>query len=143
MAFQFEIVTPEKVVYKDEVDEVIANTTEGQVGILQNHVRLLTKLVPGELILKKGSHISHMAVLGGFLEVGDNKATILADYAVRAEDIEVAKAQEAQKRAQAAMKEKATDRDYRIAEAELQKAILELNVANRRRGHTSKLPTSS
>jgi F-type H+-transporting ATPase subunit epsilon len=133
MAFQFEIVTPEKVVYKDDVDEILVNTQEGQIGVLQNHVRLLTKLVPGELTIKKGSHTQHLAITGGFLEVGDNKATILADYAIRAEDIEVAKAQEAQKRAEQAMKEKSTDRDFRVAEAELQKAILELSVARKRR----------
>lgn len=138
MAFQLEIVTPEKVVYKEDVDEIIVNTQEGQIGVLQNHVRLLTKLIPGELTIRKGSHSQHLAVTGGFLEVGDNKATILADYAVRAEDIEVAKAQEAQRRAEHAMKEKASDKDLRIAEAELQKAILELGVARKRKLNTGK-----
>ncbi|OGH06043.1 MAG: ATP synthase F1 subunit epsilon [Candidatus Levybacteria bacterium RBG_16_35_11] len=133
MAFQFEIVTPEKIVFKDEVDEILVNTEQGQIGVLQNHVSLLTRLVPGELTIKKGPRTQHLAVSGGFLEVGDNKATILADYALRAEDIEVAKAQEAQKRAERAMKEKASEHDLRIAEAELQKAILELNVARKRR----------
>jgi F-type H+-transporting ATPase subunit epsilon len=133
MAFHFEIVTPEKVVYKDDVDEILVNTEEGQIGILPNHVRLLSKLVPGELTIKKGSHLQNLAVLGGFLEVGDNKAVILADYAVHAEDIDTAKAQEAQKRAEQTMKEKSSDRDLRIAEAELQKSILELSVARKRR----------
>ncbi len=133
MAFQFEIVTPEKVIYKEDVDEILVKTVEGEIGVLQNHVRLLTKLVSGELTVKKGLHILHLAITGGFLEVGDNRATILADYAVRAEDIEVAKAQEAQRRAEAAMKEKVSEHDFRIAEAQLQKAILELSVDRRRR----------
>jgi F-type H+-transporting ATPase subunit epsilon len=141
MAFQFEIVTPEKVVYKDDVEEILVNTTEGQIGILSNHVRLLTKLVPGELIIKKGAHTQRLAVLGGFLEVGDNKASILADYAVRAEEIEVAKALDAQKRAEQAMKDKSTDQEFRVAEAELQKAILQLDVARKYKIHPGK-PTT-
>lgn len=139
MSFVLEIVTPEKVIYKDEVDEAIVNTVEGQIGILKNHVRLLTKLVPSELTVKKGSSIQHMVVFGGFLEVGDNKATILADYAIRAEEIEIAKAEEAQRKAEQTMKEKASEHDFRIAEAELQKAILQLNVARKRRTITPKV----
>jgi len=139
MPFHLQIVTPEKIVYDDDVDEIIVETVEGQIGILANHARLLSKLVPGELTIKKGTHLQHLAATGGFLEIGDNKATILADYAVRAEDIEVAKAQEAQKRAEQAMKEKSTDRDFRIAEAELQKAILQLNVAKKRRLQSGKI----
>lgn len=133
MSFHLQIVTPEKIVYDDDIDEILVETVEGQIGILQNHVRLLTKLVPGELTIKKGTHSQHLAATGGFLEVGDNKATILADYAIRAEDIEVAKAEEARKRAEQAMKEKTSDKDFRVAEAELQKAIMELNVARKRK----------
>jgi len=138
MAFHFEIVTPEKIVYKDDVDEILVNTQEGQIGILPNHVRLLTKLVSSELTIKKASHTQHLAVTGGFLEVGDNKATILADYAIRAEDIDAARAQEAQRKAEQAMKEKSSDKDLRIAEAELQKSILELSVSRKRRTHLGK-----
>jgi F-type H+-transporting ATPase subunit epsilon len=138
MTFLLEIVTPEKVVYKDEVDEILANTEQGQIGILPNHTRLLTKLIPGELTIKKGNQKIHLAVNGGFMEVGNNKVSILADYAIRADDIEVAKAQEAQKRAEQAMKDKSSGNDLRVAEAELKKAILELNVVRKRKLHQGK-----
>lgn len=131
MALQLEIVTPEKVVFKSEVDEVIAPTVNGQVGILPNHIGLLTKIIPGEVIIKKGSTQHLLAITGGFLEVSGNNVNILADYAVRAEDVEVARAQEAQKRAEKLMQEKKTEKDFKIAQAELIKSILELRVADK------------
>ncbi|MCL4418558.1 F0F1 ATP synthase subunit epsilon [Patescibacteria group bacterium] len=131
MSLYLEIITPEKVVYKDEVDEVIAQTVNGQIGILPNHVGLLTKIIPGELIIRKGSAQSYLAITGGFLEVSNNKISVLADYAIRAEDIEVARASEAQKKAEKLMEEKLTDKDFKVAQADLLKAILELRVANK------------
>ncbi|MCL5439043.1 MAG: ATP synthase F1 subunit epsilon [Patescibacteria group bacterium] len=136
MNLTLEIITPEKIVYKDEVNEIIVETVDGQIGILPNHVGLLTQIVPGELIIKKGSSTQFLAITGGFLEVIKNKATILADYAVRSEEIEVVKAIEAQKRAEQSVKEakeKAIERDFAIAESELRRAILELKVAQKRR----------
>ena len=131
MNLLLEIITPEKVVYKDEVSEVVAPTVNGEIAILPNHVSLLTQINPGELIIKKGTTQQYLAITGGFLEVADNKISILADYAIRAQDIEVAKATEAKKRAERVMSEKATDNELRIAQAEMIKAILELKVATR------------
>ena len=99
MNLTLEIITPEKVVYKNEIDELVAPTVNGQIAILPNHVGLITKIIPGELIIRKANSQQAVAVTGGFLEVAKNHISILADYAIRAEDIEVAKAQEAQKRA--------------------------------------------
>lgn len=130
-----EIITPEKVVYQDEVDEIIAPTVTGQIGILPHHVNLLTKIEAGELIVKKGKTVQHLAITGGFLEVVNNKVSVLADYAVRSEEIEVEKALEAQKRAESLMKqakEKTSEKDFAIAQSELRKAILELKVARRK-----------
>lgn len=128
-----EVITPEKVVYKEEVDEVVVPTDNGQIAILPHHVNLVTRITPGEMIVKKGKTEQYVAITGGFLEVANNQISILAEYAVRAEDVEVAKAQEAQKRAEHLMKEKATDKDFRMAEAELQKALLQLKVATRKK----------
>lgn len=131
-----EIATPEKIVYQNEVDEVIVPTINGQITILPNHINLLTKIEPGELTIKKGKATEFLAITGGFLEVVKNKITILADYAVHSEEIEAAKALEAQKRAQELMKqakERASQKDFALAEAELRKAILELKVVNKRR----------
>lgn len=126
-----EIITPEKVVYKDEVNEVIAPTVNGEIAILPNHINLLTQINPGELIVKKGSINQFLAITGGFLEVNNNKISIVANYAVKAQDIEIAQAQEAKKAAEKVMSEKATDNEMKIAQGELIKAILELKVATR------------
>lgn len=133
---QLEIVTPEKVTYTGEVDEIVINTADGQIGILPHHVNLFTKVMPGEVTLKIDGKDSFLAITGGFLEVSNNKVTILADYAVHAEDIDVDKAVEAQKRAEEILKKKKegiSEQDFASAQGELGRAILELHVANRRR----------
>lgn len=128
-----EIITPEKVVYKDEVSEIVAPTVDGEIAILPNHINLLTQINPGELIIKKGTNQQYLAITGGFLEVNNNKISILAEYAVKAQDIEVARAMEAKKRAEKVMSEKSTDHELRVAQAEMIKAILELKVATKHR----------
>jgi F-type H+-transporting ATPase subunit epsilon len=131
MNLLLEIITPEKVIYKDEVNEVVVPTVNGEIAILPNHINLLTQVNPGELIIKKGDAKAYMAITGGFLEVQNNKISILAEYAVKAQDIEVARAIEAKKRAEKVMSEKSTDNELRIAQAEMIKAILELRVATK------------
>lgn len=131
MNLLLEIITPEKVIYKDEVSEVIVPTVDGEIAILPLHVNLLTQVNPGELIIKKGSSYQSLAITGGFLEVQSNKVSIVAEYAVKAQDIEVARAMEAKKRAEKVMSEKSTDNEQRIAQAEMIKAILELKVATK------------
>lgn len=130
---QLTIITPIESVLSDDVDQVTLPTETGEITILPNHVPLLSKVKPGEMIIKKNNKSSFFAITGGFLEMKDNKITILADYAVRAEDIEVAKAKEAQERAERAMKEKVSGRDFAKIEAQLTRALLELQVAKRRR----------
>lgn len=145
MTFNLEIISPEKVVYKDDVEEVILPTTGGQLTILPNHVALLTQVSPGEIVVKKGGRASYMAVNRGFLEVNNNNVSILADYAVRSEDVEVGKAIEAQKRAEKIMKEsseKVSKKDFALAQAEFLRSILELKVASRRRRITQ-MPTNT
>lgn len=130
------IITPQKVVLEDEADEIIAPTTTGQITILPKHIGLLTKIEPGELIIKKGKTIDSFAITGGILEVSQNKVTVLADYAVHSKEIEIAKAIEAQKRAEQLMKqakEKESEKDFVLAETELRRALLELKVGQKRR----------
>lgn len=131
MNLLLEIITPEKVVLKDEVDEVIVPTITGEIAILPNHAQLLTRINPGELIIRKNGKDQSFAILGGFLEIINNHISVLADYAVRAEDIEIAKVQEAQERARQKMKQKATEKEFRVAEAELRKSLLQLKVARK------------
>ena len=136
MTFNFEIISPQKVVYKEEVDEVIIPTTAGQITILPNHAALISEVSSGEIIVKKNGKQYYMAISGGFLDVNNNNVSILADYAVRSEEIEVAHAIEAQKRAERIMKqtsERTSQKDFALAEGELRRSLLELKVASRRR----------
>ncbi len=76
---QLEIITPEKTVLKEEIDEVVVNTTNGQIAILPGHINLLTTLVPGEMTIKAKGKETYLAVTGGFLEVQNNTVSVLAD----------------------------------------------------------------
>lgn len=133
MTFSFEIVTPEKTVFKDTISEVIVPSVSGELSILPNHASLVTQITPGELTIKKDGKEYYLAVTGGFLEVHNNIVTLLADYAVRSEEIEIAKVEEAQKKAEKAMMEKVSDQDFALAESQFKRTIIELKVANKRR----------
>ena len=137
MNLLLEIITPVKTVYKDEISEVVVPTVNGEITILPNHINLLTQVNPGELIIKKSGTAQYLAITGGFLEVADNKISILADYAVKAQDIQIAASTEAKKRAEKIMNEKATDNELRVAQGELIKAILELKIATKHRRRMS------
>ncbi|MDD4902444.1 MAG: ATP synthase F1 subunit epsilon [Patescibacteria group bacterium] len=103
---KFEIVTPEKTVLKEDVVEVTVPTEEGEVTILPHHAPLVATLKPGVLVLKKSDGGTDVAfIAGGFLEVLRNKVVVLADTAERAEEIDLAKVEEARVRAEKAMKE--------------------------------------
>ncbi len=131
MTLHIKVATPEKEILSEEVDEIVVPTTTGELSILPEHVALLTQLTPGEMQIKKGNKIEHLVVEGGFLEVGNNTVTVLADYAVFGKDISESEAQKAKERAEKAMKEKKSDVDFAMAEAEFRRAILELKVAKR------------
>lgn len=133
MKLALDIITPLKVVLSEEVDEVTIPTIEGEISILPNHVNLLTRIAPGEMVIRKAGHADLFAITGGFLEILNNHVNVLADYAVHADDIEIAKVEEAKERAQKAMKEKTTEEDFRMANAELAKSILQLKVARKRK----------
>lgn len=135
MNLVLQILTPQKSVFKDTVDEVVVPTTEGEIAILPNHVNFLTMVSPGELLVKKNSNISSLAITGGFMEVNNNKITILTNYAIMAEDIEIAKVEEAKRVAEKIMQEKVSEKDFKIAQGELFKSLLELKVATRRKKH--------
>jgi F-type H+-transporting ATPase subunit epsilon len=133
MKLALEIITPTKVVLSEEVDEVTIPTIDGEISILPNHVNLLTKIAAGEMVIRKGTKNDLFAITGGFLEILNSHVNVLADYAIHADDIEVAKVQEAKERAQKAMKEKLTEEDFRVVNAELAKALLQIKVAHKRK----------
>src|SRR5579859_4471235 len=108
MPLQLTVVTPEKQLLSEEVDEIIVPTTNGELTILPEHAALLAQLTPGELTIKKGNKSDHLVVVGGFMEVYPDKGrvgtvvSILADYAVHGKDISEAQAQQARDRAEKA-----------------------------------------
>lgn len=133
MKLNVDILTPESQVFSGEADEVMVPTVNGQIGILPGHVSLLTQVLPGEIEIKSKGKTQFMAIMGGYLEVNNNQVNILGDYAVRAEDIEIAKAEQAKTKAEKMKKEKLSRQDMIEIESSLRKSLLELKVAKRKR----------
>ncbi len=131
---RLDIVTAERAVYSDDVDMVIAPGVEGELGILPHHTPLMTMLQPGELIAKKGSDEFSLVVSGGFLEVRPDRVIILADTAEKTEEIDIARAEEAKRRAEQHLAEKYVPGvDAARVEAALRRSLIRLRVARRRR----------
>ena len=134
MPLKVEIVTAERSVFSEEgVDEVIAPGIEGELTVLPSHAPLLTMIKPGIMVLKKGGEDIDLAVTGGFLEVRDDRVMILADAAERAEEIDVVAAEEARRQAERTLEERAGEEQLAAAAAQLQRALLHLRVAEKRR----------
>ena len=136
----FEIVTAERVVHSDEIDLVVVPGTLGEMTLLPMHAPLMTTLQPGELIIRKGGEDSSIFVSGGFLELMNDKVTILADSAEHAEEIDISRAEEAKKRAEERKELKAVpDFDLARAEAALRRSLLRLRVAEKRKTRKSRM----
>ncbi len=131
---RLEVITAERVVYSDDVDMVLVPGVEGQLGILPRHAYLLTALTEGELVIRKaGQEDEYIAIGGGFMEVGPDHVTILDDSAERAEEIDVARAEAARKRAEALLAEKRDVTALAEAAAALRRSRVRLQVARRRK----------
>jgi F-type H+-transporting ATPase subunit epsilon len=131
--FRLEIVTAERMVFSEEVSALIAWGMEGQLGILPHHAPLMTMLQPGDLMIRKDKEEEYLAISGGFLEVRPDKVIILADACERVDEIDIARAEEAKKRAQETMKAAPLTTDAAAAEAALRRSIARLKVAERKR----------
>jgi len=130
---RLDIVTAERLVYSEDVDVVIAPGVEGQLGILPHHTPLMTTLQPGELQVRKGGEELFLAISGGFLEVRPDRVIVLADTAERVEEIDVARAEEAKRRAEERLREHPPGLDTAQAEAALHRALTRLEMVGRRR----------
>lgn len=134
MPLSLEVVTAERLVLDDRgIDVVIAPGIVGELAILPKHAPLITPLAPGELRVRKGTDESSYFVAGGFLEVLNDKVTILADAAEHADEIDLARAEDARRRAQETLAHRHDQPDVIAAEAALQRSLLRLRVAQRRR----------
>ncbi len=128
-----EIVTPERVMVKEEVDLVEAVGAMGEFGVLPGHVSFLTLLDAGEVHFINGSSTGRLATSGGFGEVVDNRVTLLLKAAEFPEEIDVARAERARERAETRLKELATDDvEYVKHEAALIRAVTRIGVASKR-----------
>lgn len=134
MPMRLEIVTAERVLFQGEVDSVVAPGVEGELGILPKHAALMTVLQPGELRYRTGGAEEHFVVTGGFIDVHGDKVSVLADAAERADEIDLARAEEAVARARQRISEHQGDLDLERALHSLRRAQVRLNVTRRRRG---------
>jgi F-type H+-transporting ATPase subunit epsilon len=130
--FQLEIVTPEKVVVRDAAAEMQIPGKNGYLGILPGHAPLITELAVGEIAYRSQSSTQHLSVAWGFAEVLPDKVTILAETAERADEIDVARAQEAKQRAEEQLRDGKTEADFTHAQDALKRAETRLEVAGKK-----------
>lgn len=129
-----EIVTGERRIFNEtDIDMVVAEGSEGLLGILPRHAALVTPLKPGELRIKKGGSEESLIIFGGFLEVKDGRILILADAAERTDEIDIAGAEEARRRAQESLVNRGSNEDVEAAEAALAQADVRIRLGGRRR----------
>ena len=128
---KLEIVTPEGAIYSQEVEMVTLPGIEGQMGIFPQHVPLMTQLVPGEVIVRKGAHDSYLAVGEGLIEIMPDHVAVLTDMAIAAEHIDEAKVEEARRRAEARLQEKISDEEVASVNAALTRSLAQLRVKRR------------
>jgi len=129
------IVTPSRLMFDEEVDEVTAVGELGEFGVLPNHISFLSTLVPGEMSYKQGAHRRLLAVSGGYAEVLDNVMTVLSPAAEFSSEIDVARAQRAKERAEKQLAEASRngrdEKELDQAQIALQRALVRLQVASR------------
>lgn len=130
---KLEIVTPEAKTFSDDVDMVTLTGGEGEMGILPQHMPLMTELVAGEIIATKGNENIFLAAGDGFVQVTGDRVLILTDMAVRAENIDEAAAEEARQRAEARLAQRLSEEDAALVHASLAHALTQLQVKRRHR----------
>jgi len=128
---KLEIVTPQATVYSEDVDMVTLPGVEGQMGILPHHVRLMTQLVPGEMIVRKNGQARFLAVGEGLIEVTGDRVAVVTDMAVATENIDEARAEEARNRADAGHREKISSAEVASVNAALARSLAQLRVKRR------------
>jgi F-type H+-transporting ATPase subunit epsilon len=131
---KLEIVTPDAKVYSDDVEMVTLPGVEGEMGVYPSHVPLMTQIAPGEIIARKNGQDFFLAIGEGFVEITGERVAILADMAIRAENIDEAQAEEARRRAEARLSEKIDDEESAMVQAALAHSLAQLKVKRRQAG---------
>jgi F-type H+-transporting ATPase subunit epsilon len=135
--FEFEIVTPDKMVLKDVAEQMQIPAKNGYIGVLPGHAPLITELAIGEISYSAHGETHYLAVAWGFAEVLPNKVTILAERAERPEEIDVARAEQAKSRAEEQLRRNGPELDYQRALSALKRAEVRLQVAAHASSRTS------
>jgi F-type H+-transporting ATPase subunit epsilon len=131
---KLEIVTPEGSAYSQDVEMVTLTGAEGEMGILPHHVRLMTQVLPGELVVRRAGTEELLAVGEGLVEIEANRVSILTDMAIAADSIDEAKAEEARQRAEARLRERLSAEQVASTNAALTRSLAQLRVKRHRRG---------
>lgn len=127
---RLQIVTPVKSVFDGEVDMVIMQTTEGQIGVLTGHAPVTTILGLGSMRVYDGEKVDYFAVFGGFCEINQQGVTVLADVAEHASEIDEERARQAKERAERRIKERESDLDEKRVKNALRKSLVRLELTN-------------
>jgi F-type H+-transporting ATPase subunit epsilon len=130
---KLEIITPEGTVYADDVEMVTLPGIVGEMGVLPQHVPLMTQMVPGEIIVHKNGRDTFIATGEGLIEVEARRVSVLTDLAIAADRIDEAKAEEARRRAEARLREKLSDEEVASVNASLARSLAQLRVKRRQR----------
>ena len=128
---KLEIATPEAIVYSGDVELVTLPAVQGQIGIYPQHVRLMTRMVPGEMIVRRNGHDEFMAVGDGLVEVTNERISIATNMAIAADKIDEAAAEEARERAAARLREKLSTEEVASVNASLARALAQIRVKRR------------
>jgi F-type H+-transporting ATPase subunit epsilon len=130
---KLEIVTPESTIYSEDVEMVTLPGVVGQMGVYPQHVPLMTQMVPGEIIVRKGGWDQFIASGEGLIEVTADRVSVLTDLAIGAESIDEAKAEEARRQAEARLRENISTEEAAAAHAALARSLAQLQFKRRRR----------
>jgi F-type H+-transporting ATPase subunit epsilon len=125
---KLEIVTPDRTAFSDQVEMVTLPGSEGQLGVLPQHIPLMTQIVPGEIIVRRDGKDRLFAVGDGLVEITGDQVAILTDMAVAAEDIDAAKVEQARQRAEERLREKLSSEEIANVHSALARLMAELNV---------------
>jgi F-type H+-transporting ATPase subunit epsilon len=132
LSIKFKIVTPEKIVYENKVEQATLPTKDGQITILPNHLSYISSLVPGEIMVKLDGKEDWLSISGGFIEFHGNELVVLADTAERAEEIDLKRAEEGRKEAENLKKQKFLDEnEFAAVAAAIQKESARIRVARK------------
>jgi F-type H+-transporting ATPase subunit epsilon len=126
-----EVITPERLVLREAVDEVVVPGLGGELGILPNHTPLISQLQTGILAYRQGNEKKQMHVSGGFVEVSPERVSVLSDVAERPEEIDLERAERAKLRAEERLASRAEEVDFRRAELKLQRAMVRIQLAGK------------